>query len=183
MIEEWRGVDGFPGYEVSNLGRVKSLARISTFISNRPCGPVHINRRVRERILRAGFSEGNYPQVVLCRDGGVFNRTVHTLVCRAFHGPPPSDRHEVAHRNGKRTNACADNVRWATRAANAADKRGHGTSRSGEQIPWSRLTRGQIPGIRTRLALGETCASIARDLNVSSGAIYGIKIGRNWKDA
>lgn len=52
---------------------------------------------------------------------------VHRLVCIAFHGPKPSEAHQVRHLNGVRSDNRADNLRWGTAAENAADRKLHGT--------------------------------------------------------
>ena len=39
---------------------------------------------------------------------------IHFLVCTAFHGPKPSENHQVAHADGCPSNVRSDNLRWAT---------------------------------------------------------------------
>jgi len=45
-----------------------------------------------------------------------------------------------------------------------------------------KLTENQVREVRTRRAVGESCKSIAADFSVSHGVIYGISIGRTYKD-
>jgi hypothetical protein len=45
----------------------------------------------------------------------------------------------------------------------------------------SKLSRDNIPGIRSRHADGETYSTIARDLGVSTTAIYAVIIGKTWR--
>lgn len=42
-------------------------------------------------------------------------QSVHQLVCRTFHGEPPSTRHVVARNNGDATDNSPENLRWDTR--------------------------------------------------------------------
>lgn len=136
MIEVWRNIDGFPGYSVSNLGRVR--------------GPIAILKPYRSR----------YSQVTLYRHGEKHLRHVHRLVCQAFHGDQPSPDHEVAHGDGDPHNNAAKNLRWATRHENEADKVAHGTSLAGKKsrVPSDRQARGETHGRNTkpwRTARGE----------------------------
>ncbi|SDN35029.1 NUMOD4 motif-containing protein [Geodermatophilus siccatus] len=112
MREQWKPVRGVPAYNVSNLGRVRS------------------RRRSREPVVLAGWiSDTNgYRHVWLCTDAGKTCRTVHTLVCEAFHGPRPRG-HEARHLDGDSQNNRADNLRWGTPSQNRLDSVRHGTHR------------------------------------------------------
>lgn len=67
MIEEFRDIKGYEGdYQVSNLGRVKSL------------------KHGKERILKDGYSPSGYLGVVLSSCGVKKSHTVHQLVAVAF---------------------------------------------------------------------------------------------------
>ncbi len=46
------------------------------------------------------------------------NIKVHQLICEAFHGPKPSPKHEVMHRDEDGLNNRADNLLWGTRKEN-----------------------------------------------------------------
>lgn len=110
MNEFWLPAPGYVGrYAVSDLGRVKSLPRIE------PRGSWTIS--VRGRVLRAGITSVGYPLVVLCGEGKPKSVMVHRLVAQAFLGDPPS-KHEVDHRNGRRDDNRAENLRWVTRSQN-----------------------------------------------------------------
>jgi hypothetical protein len=108
VTEEWRPVVGFPDYEVSSLGRVRSY------------------KQRAPRILRHGSNRCGYAQVRLCIQGILHTRTVHTLVAEAFHGPRPEGL-EVRHLDGTRTNNQASNLTYATRLVNMRDQLIHGT--------------------------------------------------------
>lgn len=112
VTEEWRAITGWEGlYEVSNLGRVRSLDRT---VKGRS-GPT----QYRGRILSPGTSTG-YATVHLAETGvgRRVQRYVHDLVLEAFVGPKPPTL-EVCHGpDGPLTNTLV-NLRYDTRSANA----------------------------------------------------------------
>lgn len=119
MTEEWRGVPGFPGYEVSDLGRVRSLDRAVTYnrVDQYSGRTLTITKKVRGRILAPGTVASGHQFVVLGRKHGRF---IHTLVLLAFVGPAPP-RHECCHWDDDARNNALTNLRWGTRKENVAD--------------------------------------------------------------
>jgi hypothetical protein len=82
MKEIWKPVVGYEGfYEISNLGRVKSLSR---FV-NRSRGGKQLKK---ERILIPSI--GRYLKVSLSKRGIIKNERVHKLVATSFIGPRPN---------------------------------------------------------------------------------------------
>ena len=70
MEEIWKDVQGYEGYyQVSNLGRVKSLERKSK-----------LNRKIKERILAPREHTGGYLRVQLSRK----DFYIHRLVAETF---------------------------------------------------------------------------------------------------
>ena len=118
--EIWRPVAGCEGqYEVSNLGRVRSLDRIGT--QGTRWGR-SMSVRLKGRILKPGTVAGGYQYVKI----GPVGALVHRLVLEAFAGPCPEGM-ECAHDDGNPANNHASNLRWATKIENQADRRRHGT--------------------------------------------------------
>lgn len=117
LAEEWRPVEGWP-YEVSSIGRVRRSS-------------ADLGRTRRGRIIRTFRRKTGHRTVVLCSNGRTKNAKVHRLMCRAFHGPPPSPGHLAAHENGDPGDNRPDNIYWATPAQNSADMVRHGRSRPG----------------------------------------------------
>ena len=113
MTEEvWRDVKGYEGlYQVSNMGRVKSLERKNNY-----------GRTVKERILKPAFDGWGYLVVTLCADGKRKNLMVHRLVCEAFNDNR-DEKPEVNHINEIKTDNRACNLEWCTRIENLT----HGT--------------------------------------------------------
>lgn len=117
--ERWLPVVGYEGlYEVSDQGRVKSVAREIPMPHTRP-------RRVKERQLALPVS-GAYRLASLWRGNKGKSRRVHRLVLEAFVGPCP-DGMEACHNNSISTDNRLENLRWDTPRSNQYDRRANGT--------------------------------------------------------
>lgn len=123
MKEIWKDVKGYDGiYQVSNLGRVKSLERGVQYIGSNGKSCWRINR---ERILKSPIASHGYPNIGLRFEGNVKVVCVHRLVADAFL-PNPDNKETVNHKNGDKTNNNVNNLEWATNAENlqhAIDKK------------------------------------------------------------
>lgn len=98
--EIWQDIKNYEGlYQVSNMGRVKSL------------------KWNKERILKPIDSGRGYLKVVLCARGKQKTLIVHRLVCEAFHENPES-KAQVNHINEDKTDNRACNLEWATAREN-----------------------------------------------------------------
>lgn len=102
--EIWKEIDGFPDYEVSNLGRVCSF------------------KKKYPRIMKPGKSSSGYLQVILYTGGKGVRKTIHRLVAEAF-VPNPENKPEVNHIDEDKKNNVAENLEWVTRREN----NNHGT--------------------------------------------------------
>ena len=110
--EEWRDIKGFEGlYQVSNMGRVKSLCRT---VRANTCGV----RLLTERILSSCRSKSGYMLVVLCKEGKHINKMVHRLVAESFI-PNPQNYTEVNHKDENKLNNNLNNLEWCNRVYNA----------------------------------------------------------------
>lgn len=120
--EEWRPVVGWGEfYEVSNLGRVRSLDRVFLCKDGR-----HRGRQGRILSLKARAKQGGYPLVSLHAGGYTRTAKVHLLVAYAFLGPRPSGL-RVRHRDGNPLNNKVDNLCYGTQSQNIKDSVAHGT--------------------------------------------------------
>lgn len=119
--EIWRPVVGRESeYEVSNLGRVRSLDRVR--LQRGRSGKLHKHRSVG-RLLKPGISSSGYPTVALGRGN---TRLLHDLVAEAFIRPR-GVREVVRHIDGTRDNSRADNLVWGSYLDNITDAKKHGT--------------------------------------------------------
>lgn len=89
-------------YQVSNLGRVKSLV----FWSN-----VHKKFYKREKIMKLGKNEQGYQTVVLCRNKVQTGKNIHRLVAEAFI-ENPYNLQEVNHKDENPSNNKVNNLEW-----------------------------------------------------------------------
>ena len=167
MIERWKVIKGWPMYEVSSLGRVRSWKNARWGRSSTP------------KLLRPGKVDG-YPIITLHANGKQTSRRISHLVAEAFIGARPNGL-QVCHEDNNRANNNFRNLRYDTPKGNCADKVRHGTLLMGERQPRSKLTEKQVYEIRRLLAKGRTQISIARRFNVTPMAINDIRHRRNWK--
>lgn len=104
--EQWRNIVGYPGYQVSSYGRVKSLPRIIYRGSTK----VHI----QGRILKQSCMPGGYLKVDLHRQGQNKQYPVDELVADAFI-PNFHGYHEVRHLNEEPLDNRVSNLKWMSR--------------------------------------------------------------------
>lgn len=113
--ELWKPVPGWEGlYEVSDLGRVRSLDRIDSS-----------GRRRRGQLMKTPPSRSGYLVVNLRRDGHSTVRLVHVMVLEAFVGSRPIGM-SACHGDADRANASLANLRWDTYSENNRDVVRHG---------------------------------------------------------
>lgn len=115
--EEWRPVPGFDGYEVSNLGRVRSW---------KPWRKVPAPRILRPVVKR---HKGGYAQYGLMDPNGRLRFFWgHRLVLETFVGPRPSGL-QTRHLDGDPLNNSLSNLAYGTAQENAQDKVTHRRAR------------------------------------------------------
>lgn len=111
MNEIWKDIKNFEGYyQVSNLGRIKSLERI---VKSRGNGTMVI----KERILRPSLNGSGYPIVGLSKESESTSYIVHRLVAEAFI-PNPDNLSDVNHINQDKTDNRVDNLNWMSHKDN-----------------------------------------------------------------
>lgn len=119
-MEEWRDIDGFPGYQVSNHGRVRTFWKRKHY----PTGYGTYNYISDTANIMSLSDDGNgYMKVMLyCKtDGKRYCKKVHRLVAEAFIPNPYGLGYTVDHihsgREGKFDNS-VDNLQWMPRRDN-----------------------------------------------------------------
>ena len=102
-MEIWKDIEELPGYQISSLGRVKSL---------------NFNRQGVEEILKTHISKGKcarakkgYYRVTIAFN----NYLVHRLEAKAFL-PNEQKKPEVDHINGDSLDNRLDNLRWVNKS-------------------------------------------------------------------
>ena len=134
--EVWRPIAGYEGlYEVSSLGRVRSLDRVITRLSR---WGTESTLKVKGVILQPNNHTNGYQTVLLSNKGCCVGFLVHRLVAKAF-VPNPDNLPEVNHKDECKKNNRADNLEWCDRVYNvnygdARIKHSAKTSRRIEQL-------------------------------------------------
>jgi len=107
--EIWKDIPDYEGlYQVSNLGRVRSLDRVIK-------GKSGCKRLKREKILKNSSNSKGYLFVCLCKDSNLKRYLVHRLVCLAFIGK--SDK-TVDHLDENKQNNCLTNLEYVSMKEN-----------------------------------------------------------------
>ena len=162
MREIWKPTQGFPGYEVSNHGRVRSfkkrLPRQQTWtITDKP-----------QRFLAPCMSSG-YRTVFLCHKGVRASFRISYLVLKAFVGPRPEGM-EVCHKDCNKENDRIDNLRYDTPSGNATDGFGKETKRRV-------FTKQEALQVRLLAAQGYSDEDLAKRFNVSVNSVCLCRLG------
>lgn len=118
--EIWRDIPNYEGYQISNLGRVKSLERIDAR-----------GHRLKEKILKPRIQPCGYYQVELYKNSIGKNYLIHRLTWLAFNGQIPENM-QVNHINEIKADnrlenlnlmACKENTNYGTGIERSAKKR------------------------------------------------------------
>lgn len=168
--EKWRPAPGFEGlYEVSSLGRVKSLARTTSQ-----------GVRLKETIRKASAQKSGHLWLRFCKNGRRTKQNIHRLVLETFVGPCPEGL-ETCHHDDDPANNTLENLRWGTRSSNMRDRirngRAIGLIGSGRPHPNRKLNNEQVLEIRGLMRSGQSQMAIARIFGVSQNLVSKIKRG------
>lgn len=181
--EVWKPIPGYEGlYEVSNRGRIKSIAGFKRYAGKQ--------RRIKIRIVR-----GCRSVCLVDKNGRKKEVLIHLLVLLAFVGPKPKDKQECRHFPDKNpSHNCVENLQWGTYQEQWEDKVVHGTDntghRYGEDHPSSTMTEAivrkarelWVPAKRGKIKWGKyTVAWLSREFKVSKDALWGALLRKTWK--
>ena len=129
---------------------------------------------VSPRRLKPYLSSG-YQRVELSKQERR-KRFVHELVCSAFYGERPTERHEVRHLDGCRTNNLPENLDWGTPEQNWQDRKAHGRGVL-EQHHNAKLNMNVAVAMRDS---EKTSWQLAKEYGVSSKTVSNVLTGRTW---
>lgn len=165
LVERWLPVVGYAGfYEVSNLGRVISLARSTT----------------NGVLLKPQLTTKGYYQVGLSKYGKVRLHRVSVLVLEAFVCPRPPGMQACHGPRGKLDNT-VDNLYWGSPERNQGpDRVRDGTSNRGERSVRAKLTEAIVADCRTRYLAGTSQAQLCDQYGITSGAMSNAIHGKTW---
>ncbi len=164
--ETWRDVEGYEGlYQVSDLGRVKSLDRMVR-------GKYGM-RRIKGMILSPIPHSAGYLAVSLSNENHPEPLLIHRLVAAAFIDKPESiHRIEVCYYDGNKHNNEAVNLRWDTRESNCADRLRHGVAK--------KLTLPEVEKIKHLRSSGLSQQAIGDIIGVSQVMVGRILNEKSW---
>lgn len=109
LQEEWRPIDGYSAYSISDRGRVRSA------------------KRTTAKVLTPETHRTGYVRIRLTSDSGRRSWCdIHRLVSAAFLGPCPAGQ-QVRHLNGHKADNAVSNLCYGTASQNVRDQLAHGT--------------------------------------------------------
>ena len=110
-MEVWKDIEEFPGYQVSNEGRVRRHNKVTRSAR-------YETRRWKDRILKQKIGKDKCCRVALWKDGNEHTVLVHRLEAVAFLGGSLNTKMTVNHIDGNRLNNRLENLEWLTRGDN-----------------------------------------------------------------
>lgn len=161
--EEWRDINGYAGYQISNYGRVKSF------------------KYKEPRILKPVFARFGYLKVTLCKRDRRISCVIHRLVAENFI-PKIDDKPHVNHKDGHKLNNHVSNLEWVTSTENQQHAYKMGLLLSGQDCTGAKLNNEQVIYIRKNID-ELTMTELANMFNVTVQTISYIQRGMCYKNA
>lgn len=175
MVHEiWQDICGYEGYyQVSNLGRVKSLSRPIKARGNK-------DRNFVGRVLKEYKTPEGYLSVNLCVKNKGKTFLIHHLVAKTFIGDRP-ERLDINHKNGNKTDNRLGNLEYCTRSENILHAIKKGLIAKGEKHSNAKLTALQVSEIRELYTKKEFIQrELAKMYGVSQSVISDIINQKMW---
>lgn len=173
MAEIWKDIAGYEGlYQVSNLGKVKSLFR-------RNGGTlIPIEHILADKIEK----KTGYNRIHLSVSGTAKDFCVHRLVAQAFIDNP-HQLEQVNHKDFNRANNCVENLEWMSVRENADYSWRAGRKARGERQGKAKLTSAQVLRMRLlkEITPSLTYAKLAKMFNVEAGHVSRIVNLKFWR--
>jgi hypothetical protein len=177
--ENWKPINGYLGYyEISDLGRVKSLAK--KWIAGK--GVVMYKSETFLVFSKVKARNGVYYHITLCVDKVKKSLRINRLVAEHFCFKPKGCN-VVNHLDLDTTNNRADNLEWTTTLKNVRYSWEHGNKKAlqGENHGCSKLREQDVKEIRRLSATGMLHKEICSRFNVSRTNVTLIVNNKRWK--
>ena len=177
LTETWKDIPEFSGsYQVSNMGRVRSVDRVVIYKDGR-------EYKYKGEVLNPYVDNLGYKQVKLYNVNGNKAKRVHRLVLETFKPHVNMGNLEVNHIDGIKLNNHLTNLEWVTRLGNISHAYDMGLMiNKGERGHNAKLSNTDVLEILERLDTGESQREIALDYGVSRTCISHINIGLTWRE-
>jgi len=164
--EIWKDVIGYEGmYQVSNIGRVKSISRYITHSNG-------VVQKFTGRILKQCIDRSGYPYVGLSISQDCTLKKVHRLVATAFI-PNPLNLPQINHITGIKKDNSVNNLEWCTGMDNVKHSWSMGLCEKAREVSSkiviNTVTLEEYPSIRI--------AALKNNVHVES--LYSMLRGRN----
>lgn len=177
VVEEWRPVPGFEGYEASTLGRIRSVPRSVEYTSR---WGTKSNRQLAGKILKTFPHGGGYRLVTPCIGGKHVQATAHAMVAAAFLGERPEGM-DVNHIDGDKANNVPSNLEYVTRKDNMRHARETGLwDNRGEKNGQAKATEAQIRQAHALMCAGASIAKVVEIVGLTRAQIRHIRAGDKW---
>jgi len=175
--EIWKNITGYEGlYQISNLGRVKSLARI---VPRKSRSHGTYNLTVKEKILTVFLVDNQYYRVALSKNGIEKKLRIHQLIARAFI-PNPLNKPQVNHINGIKTDNKIENLEWCTFQENMTHAKNQGLRARGEGHGNRKLNNEKVLLIRKMAKKGIKYTVIAKKMGTCPNTVSNAATGKSW---
>lgn len=175
MQEIWKPIVGYEGlYEVSNLGRVRSIDRV-IFVNNK-------KRKLTGKLLELKCNRGGYLICVLSNKKTKSIR-VHRVVAESFI-PKIKGKLCINHLDNDRTNNNVSNLQWCTQKENIryaySQNRMDWERIKGEKHPQSKLNISLVKEIRNKQGILKRI-DVARLYKIDPANVSSIWNRKTWK--
>ena len=178
-MEYFKDVVGFPDYQVSNLGRVKTKSRMIRY-THSVTKKEHF-RKSEERFLKIQFNNRTgYKFVQLYKEKKMYNKNIHKLVSEAFISNP-NDLKYVNHKDGNKHNNTIENLEFCTNEYNHEHAIKTGLKAKGSGVASSKLNENMVYAIKWFLNKGYSHMELSKAFNVSRPTINLISNNKTWK--
>lgn len=160
-VSEYEGL-----YEISNLGRIKSLPRLGS---------------PRITIMKLSNDDKGYPQTALTKNKKSKTFKVHRLVATAFLN---DGGESINHKNGIKTDNRVENLEWCSRSYNVQHAYDNGLKfvLPGMQHPMSKLMDDDVIEMRRLYKEKKhTLCELANKFNTAKSNVVHIVKERHWK--